>query len=106
MCEVTLYKLTIPIKCSTLHRIKNKIVKILWASFKILLLATLVVLNGVVFSMPSMIPRVNGSYAAMYPAGAWVDISSIVFVDLGALIIIFAVYDIRLKIDCIRGEER
>jgi hypothetical protein len=102
---MTTYKLTIPIKCLTLHRVKNKIVKILWAGFKVLLVVTLLILNLSVFLMPSIIPRARDSYVEMYSVGAWYNILCVILMDVGALFIICGVYDLHFKIDCLRGDK-
>lgn len=102
---MTTYNLTIPIKCSTLHRIKNRILTILWDGFKILLLVTLGVLNAIVCFRPSLIPRSDSSIIANYPNMWWIDMVGTICVDVVALIIISIVYDIHFKIDCIRGDK-
>ena len=106
---MTLYKYTVPIKCSTIHHIKNKIFDALWKTYRILLLLLIGILNGLVFyiffHMGEISEYVISNGGIIIPGGEYSFMVVIIIFDMGLVVHILDECDVQIKLDCIRSEK-
>ena len=103
---MTLYKYTVPIKCSTLYHIKNKIFHIVWRAFQISLLALMGAFNGIgfyiLFNFDDVYAYSLSVGGSSMPGFQYFIIGVVLVIDTGVLSIMLDECDIQIKLDCVR----